>query len=106
MSISVLGIYLYVTPYANIYFTGKSTDELLGTWQREANFALGARQKGVHLELFKNVGERKVYSLFCFWLLFKIYMYIYNLDLHCTVWLILNQLIPWSARHFFGQLNP
>ena len=58
--------YLHVLIHMLICFIGKSTDELLGTWQREANFALGARQKGVHLELFKNVGERKVYSLFCF----------------------------------------
>jgi hypothetical protein len=43
-----------------INFEGKNTDELLATWHREATFALTARKGGVHIELFKNVGERKV----------------------------------------------
>ncbi|XP_060597146.1 uncharacterized protein LOC132751057 isoform X2 [Ruditapes philippinarum] len=43
-----------------VEYPGKNTDELLATWHREATFALTARKGGVHIELFKNVGERKV----------------------------------------------
>ncbi|XP_045187753.2 uncharacterized protein LOC123545492 isoform X2 [Mercenaria mercenaria] len=45
-----------------INYPGKSTDELLKIWTKEATAALEARVKGgVHLELFKVVGERKVH---------------------------------------------
>ncbi|XP_060597163.1 uncharacterized protein LOC132751069 [Ruditapes philippinarum] len=44
-----------------VEYPGKTTDELLAIWYKEATFALTSRMKGgVHIELFKNVGERKV----------------------------------------------
>ncbi|XP_045171616.1 uncharacterized protein LOC123533801 [Mercenaria mercenaria] len=44
-----------------VEYQGKSTEELVSTWTREAKFALEARKSGVNLELFKVVGERKVH---------------------------------------------
>nr|KAG5704259.1 hypothetical protein BaRGS_012547 [Batillaria attramentaria] len=42
---------------------GKSTEEFLQAWKREAEFVMGARTKdGFPIELFKVVGERKVHS--------------------------------------------
>lgn len=35
-------------------------EELLSTWQREARAALGVREKGMNLELFKVVFMRTV----------------------------------------------
>ena len=41
-------------------FLGKSMEELIGTWQREAQAALTVREQGMELELYKVVGERRV----------------------------------------------
>ncbi|KAK7493416.1 hypothetical protein BaRGS_00015316 [Batillaria attramentaria] len=57
-------------PKENLYWwsfdlehTGKSTEEFLQAWKREAEFVMGARTKdGFPIELFKVVGERKVHS--------------------------------------------
>ena len=35
-------------------------EELIGTWQREAQAALTVREQGMELELYKVVGERRV----------------------------------------------
>ena len=37
-------------------------DELLATWKREAQTALGVRQKGMDIEMYKVVAERRVSS--------------------------------------------
>lgn len=43
-------------------YTGKSMDEFLSVWKREAEFVMGARSKdGFPVELFKVVAERKVH---------------------------------------------
>lgn len=45
-----------------VEYPGKSTEDLVATWHREAEFALGAKVSGVHIELFKVLGERKVFA--------------------------------------------
>ena len=35
-------------------------EQLIGTWQREAQAALTVRQQGMELELYKVVAERRV----------------------------------------------
>ncbi len=37
-------------------------DELLAIWKREAQAALGVRQKGTDIEIYKVVAERRVSS--------------------------------------------
>lgn len=59
-----------ILPKDNLYYwsfdigyTGKSFDEFLQAWKREAEFVLGARAKeGFNTELFKVVSERKVHA--------------------------------------------
>ena len=41
-------------------FVGKSMEELLATWKNEAMTALGVRHKGMDIELYKVVAERRV----------------------------------------------
>jgi hypothetical protein len=44
-----------------MHVLGKSFDEFMQTWKREAEFVLGARAKeGFNVELFKVAAERKV----------------------------------------------
>ncbi|KAL4238937.1 hypothetical protein ACF0H5_003641 [Mactra antiquata] len=47
----------------NVEYHGKSSEEFLATWKREAEFALGAKASGVCLDLYKVVAERKVHLL-------------------------------------------
>ncbi|KAH3854545.1 uncharacterized protein LOC127872916 [Dreissena polymorpha] len=42
-------------------YPGKSTQDLVATWAREAAAVINARSGGLHLELYKNVMERKVH---------------------------------------------
>jgi len=39
---------------------GKTSQTLLDMWKREATNALTARKENGHMELFKNVAERRV----------------------------------------------
>ncbi len=41
-------------------FVGKSMEELLITWKNEALATLGVRHKGMDIEMYKVVAERRV----------------------------------------------
>ncbi|XP_025104250.1 uncharacterized protein LOC112570169 [Pomacea canaliculata] len=46
----------------NIEYGGKTTEDLLATWRREADFVMSARAKdGFPIELYKVASERKVH---------------------------------------------
>ena len=45
------------------YGATMSQQDLFGTWSREAQVALGAKQAGVIVDLWKCVGERRVVAI-------------------------------------------
>jgi len=57
------GLFYWIT--FNIEYPGKTQDELLALWLQEAKAAMGGKKKGKVVDLWKVVGERKVFILLC-----------------------------------------
>lgn len=57
------GLFYWITFI--IEYPGKTQDELLAVWLQEAKAALGGKKSGKVVDLWKVVGERKVYILLC-----------------------------------------
>ena len=51
--------------YFGFCFSGKSVDEFLQIWRREAEHLLGAKMSDAPLEMFKVVAERKASLAVC-----------------------------------------
>lgn len=54
---------LYLVDFHIAYPPTMTQAELFGVWSREAEVALGAKQQGVVVDLWKVVGERRVVAV-------------------------------------------
>lgn len=57
------GLFYWIT--FTVEYPGKTQDELLALWLQEAKVAMGGKKKGKVVDIWKALGERKVYTLLC-----------------------------------------